>query len=70
MKTRPLSAAVAAAVSLTIMLTEHDMDVVFNLSDRIMVMNYGETVAVGTLDVIRASDAVREIYLGEETEDA
>lgn len=52
---------------LTIMLTEHDMDVVASLSDRVMVMNYGETVAVGTMDEIRSNASVREIYLGEET---
>lgn len=51
---------------LTIMLTEHDMEVVSNLSDRIMVMNYGEQVAVGTFAEIQQNSAVREIYLGEE----
>ena len=30
------------------MLTEHDMDVIFGLADRIMVMNYGEVIAIGT----------------------
>ncbi|MBZ6079082.1 ABC transporter ATP-binding protein [Microvirga puerhi] len=55
---------------LTIMLTEHDMDVVSQLSDRIMVMNYGETIAVGTLSEIRENAAVRDIYLGEEIGDA
>lgn len=55
---------------LTIMLTEHDMDVVAHLSDRIMVMNYGEAIAVGTLSEIRDNAAVRDIYLGEEIGDA
>jgi len=55
---------------LTIMLTEHDMDVVSDLSDRVMVMNYGETVATGSMEEIRANPAVREIYLGEEADHA
>jgi len=52
--------------SLTMMLTEHDMEVVSNLCDRVMVMNYGEQVAVGTFAEIQQNSAVREIYLGEE----
>jgi branched-chain amino acid transport system ATP-binding protein len=52
---------------LTVVLTEHDMDVVADLSDRVMVMNYGEPVAVGTTAEIRADPSVREIYLGEES---
>lgn len=61
---------VKAEDRLTIMLTEHDMDVVSHLSDRIMVMNYGVSIAVGTLSEIRRNGAVRDIYLGEEIGDA
>ena len=56
--------------SLTILLTEHDMNVVASLSDRVMVMNYGETVAIGDMEEIRSNAAVREIYLGEEASHA
>ncbi|MDI6028934.1 ABC transporter ATP-binding protein [Corticibacterium sp. UT-5YL-CI-8] len=59
-----------AEEKLTILLTEHDMDVVFGLSDRIMVMNQGEPVAVGTIGEIRTNAAVREIYLGQDDHDA
>ena len=52
----------------TMLLTEHDMDVVFGLADRVMVLNYGEVVAIGTPDEIRANTAVRELYLGEEVD--
>ena len=47
-----------------ILLVEHDMDAVFALADRISVLVYGKVIATGTVDDIRASDAVREAYLG------
>jgi branched-chain amino acid transport system ATP-binding protein len=53
--------------NLTMLLTEHDMDVVFELADRILVLNQGECIALGTPDEIRASAEVREVYLGQET---
>ncbi|EYB69460.1 ABC transporter-like protein [Deinococcus phoenicis] len=48
----------------TILLVEHDMDLVMNLVDRLVVMNYGEKLAEGTPAEIRANAAVREAYLG------
>ena len=51
---------------ITVVMTEHDMDVVFGLAHRIMVMNYGEVVATGTVDEVRADPRVREVYLGKE----
>lgn len=50
----------------TILLVEHDMDVVFSLADRVTVLVYGEHVATGTPDQIRADRQVRGAYLGEE----
>ncbi|MDP3136059.1 MAG: ABC transporter ATP-binding protein [Burkholderiaceae bacterium] len=55
---------------ITVVLTEHDMDVVFGLADRVMVLNYGESIAVGTASEVRNNAAVREIYLGEEMHNA
>ena len=49
---------------MTIMLIEHDMRVVFNLADRIMVLAEGRVLAEGTPDDIANSDAVQAAYLG------
>ena len=50
---------------LTIMLIEHDMRVVFNLADRIMVLAEGQALEEGTPDEIAASEVVQASYLGE-----
>lgn len=47
-----------------VLFTEHDMDVVFNHADRILVLNRGELIAQGTPQQVRADDRVREVYLG------
>ncbi|RJG03927.1 ABC transporter ATP-binding protein [Noviherbaspirillum sedimenti] len=49
-----------------LMIVEHDMDVVFSLSDRISVLVYGQLIATGTPDEIRNNKSVKEAYLGEE----
>jgi branched-chain amino acid transport system ATP-binding protein len=49
---------------LTIILVEHDMDVVFDLADRISVLHFGQLIAEGTPDQIRANVEVQTAYLG------
>jgi len=50
----------------TIVLVEHDMDVVFALADRISVMVDGRVIATGAPEAIRMNPEVRRAYLGEE----
>jgi branched-chain amino acid transport system ATP-binding protein len=52
--------------AITVVMTEHDMDVVFGLAHRIMVMNYGSVVSTGSVEQVRADPKVREVYLGKE----
>ena len=49
---------------LTIVLVEHDMDVVFDLADRISVLHFGRLIAEGPPDRIRANADVQTAYLG------
>ena len=50
--------------SLTMMIVEHDMDVIFSLADRITVLHYGQIISSGTPDEVRRDARVQEIYLG------
>jgi branched-chain amino acid transport system ATP-binding protein len=55
---------VARERQLTVLLVEHDMEVVFNLADRISVLNFGRLVAEGTPDEVRKNPDVQKVYLG------
>jgi branched-chain amino acid transport system ATP-binding protein len=48
----------------TLLIIEHDMDVVYSLADRVTVLHYGEVLTEGTVDEVRADPRVYEVYLG------
>jgi branched-chain amino acid transport system ATP-binding protein len=50
---------------LTILIIEHDMDLAFDVADRITVLNYGRAVFEGTPEETRRSPLVKDIYLGD-----
>ena len=53
-----------AADGVTVVLVEHDMRLVMNISERILVLDHGERLAEGTSAEIRANPAVIAAYLG------
>jgi branched-chain amino acid transport system ATP-binding protein len=50
---------------ITILIVEHDMDVVFSLADRVTVLNLGEVLADGTVQEIQNNKHVSEVYMGK-----
>jgi branched-chain amino acid transport system ATP-binding protein len=60
-----LTARIAREKSIGVLFTEHDMDVVFEHADRILVLNRGSLIAEGTPEQVRANPQVRAVYLGE-----
>lgn len=59
-----LTANIVRDQHISVLFTEHDMDVVFAHSHRIMVLNRGELIANGSVDEIKNNDRVKEVYLG------
>jgi len=61
-----LAADLARQESIAVLFTEHDMDVVFEHADRVIVLDRGEIISEGTPDVVRADSHVQAVYLGED----
>jgi branched-chain amino acid transport system ATP-binding protein len=51
-------------LGLTILIVEHDMEVIFRISDRILVLNRGAVIADGPPEAVQGDEAVQEAYLG------
>ncbi|MGO4721938.1 MULTISPECIES: ABC transporter ATP-binding protein [unclassified Inquilinus] len=60
-----LTATIARERQIGVLFTEHDMDVVFEHADRIMVLNRGALIAEGPPDTVRRDPQVRAVYLGD-----
>jgi branched-chain amino acid transport system ATP-binding protein len=56
--------------AITMLVIEHDMDVAFELTDRITVLHYGKVIADGVGHEVKANPLVQEIYLGASLEEA
>jgi branched-chain amino acid transport system ATP-binding protein len=54
----------------SLLVIEHDMQMVFNLADRISVLVYGKVIATGTPEEVRSNPQVQEAYLGAALESA
>jgi branched-chain amino acid transport system ATP-binding protein len=61
-----LTRTIARQRALTVLFTEHDMDVVFAVADRVMVLHQGRIIAEGPPDEVRANREVQAVYLGED----
>ncbi|GIX49376.1 MAG: ABC transporter ATP-binding protein [Candidatus Tectimicrobiota bacterium] len=60
-----LVARIGEEEGLTLLFTEHDMDIVFRVATRITVLHQGQVIAEGTPEEVRANAEVQRIYLGE-----
>lgn len=52
--------------AITVLIVDHNMDMVFEVAERILVLHYGQLIADGNPDQIQANQKVREIYIGAE----
>ena len=59
-----LTADIVRERGVSVLFTEHDMDVVFAHAHRVMVLNRGQLIANGSVEDIRNDPRVQEVYLG------
>jgi branched-chain amino acid transport system ATP-binding protein len=64
--TMELIRRIVQARNLTLLFIEHDMNIVFGISEKVRVMHFGSIIAEGSPEAIRANDQVQKIYLAEE----
>ncbi|HXZ38297.1 MAG TPA: ABC transporter ATP-binding protein [Thermodesulfobacteriota bacterium] len=64
-QTMELIGKITREKGLTLLFTEHDMEVVFSISQRIMVLHQGRLIAEGTPEEVRRNPEVQKVYLGE-----
>ena len=57
---------IALERELTLLFTEHDMDVVFAIAQKIAVLHQGRLIAAGSPMEVRSNPEVRRVYLGEQ----
>jgi branched-chain amino acid transport system ATP-binding protein len=60
----------ALGSKITVLMIAHDMDLVFGVADRVILLHYGEIACEGTCDEIRANPMVRDIYMGSRSRQA
>ena len=50
---------------IAILIIEHDLDVIFDVAEHILVLHYGQLLTEGSVDEVRNNQQVQEIYLGQ-----
>ncbi|BAT61696.1 ribose import ATP-binding protein RbsA [Variibacter gotjawalensis] len=63
-RTRVAGIIKSLSAEIPVLMVEHDIDRVFQLADRVTVMNEGAVLVDGTVEDARSSDKVREVYIG------